>query len=897
MVDFSHEFHEFMREHGYDPKNGKIQADNRRHPAYVGGEKKEAHGQYSLKIVSADWAVGYIFDFRDKDGTKKSWHPKNVAQRTPEERKADERRYAEEAKALAAAELRLQTRVSNALTKIIKKYPRATDHPYLTKKGIKAHGLFIRKKGNELILPIYQTDGKIWTLQRITPSGGKFLFKNGRKKGGFFPFVKPSEYAAMHTALICEGFSTGASLREATGIPTFACIDANNLSATIQQLKNKYPDTKFIICADNDTYSKNAKKELFNVGVELAKRAAVSIQGARVVFPVFENNTPELKLSDFNDLHKEKGLHAVKSLVDEAIKNFPDVSPTQEIVAAGAETSVSDQHTGSGDLITQSKLQGDFGMNFKILGYKEDRFYYFSFGGRKVINLSATSHNLQNFFHLDELDNWTNKFGSQDGKVPEKKMVTYATNAMIKVAHKRGVFNEEDRIRGAGAWIDKGRKVLHCGDILYVDGVETEFDQLESKFTYVGATRRMRPAAEELTTEQGRKLRDICEAITWENKLSGSLLAGFLVIAPVCGALTFRPHIYLTGEAESGKSTVIDKIIKPVLGDISLNADGGTTEPKLREMMGYDARPIVYDEAEKSPSMADVIGLSRKSSTGAIVGKFGQRVIRARFCFCFSGINPPVNKTADESRISFMVIKKNRRPTAIEEYNKLLEMIEDCITEDFSNRLITRTLNNMETLFANIQTFERAARRVIKGARAAQVIGAMLGGLWLLHSTELVDADFAEEWIAKHDWTDHTIIDDDTDPIRLLHYIANCIVKIPSATGSKEMSIGDAIVLADEKDIHAIKYLGYHGVRVKDKRVYFASRSENFDKLLSSTDWGATKWTRMLSNLPDAEHHKTVYFNGSLKTSAMSIPLSMFDGKEEDTTKKQLDVFDEEIPL
>ena len=543
-------------------------------------------------------------------------------------------------------------------------------------------------------------------------------------------------------------------------------------------------------------------------------------------------------------------------------------------------------------------LKGDFDMNYKVLGYNQGTYYYFPFKERQIVALTSSAHSLNSLFRLDGLDNWMNKFGASE--TSEKKVTMYATNALMQLAKNRGVFKEEDSVRGCGAWLDAGRNVLHCGDVIYVDGVETRFDQLQSEFTYIAEKKLLRPA-EPLSNREAYALREICEAVTWENRLSGSLLAGWLVIAPVCGALGFRPHVYITGEAESGKSTVLDHIIKPVLGKLSINADGGTTEPAIRQMMGYDARPLVYDEAEKSIHMEGVLDLARKASTGGIVKKFGQGMMKVRFCACFSRHKPLLSiRQADESRIAFMVIKKNRRPTAMQEYNDLLALIEKTITPDYSNRMIARTLDNMGTLFANIKTFQKAARMVIGGARASQVIGTMLGGLFLLNSTKLVTLEEAKKWIEERDWTKHTIIDKETDPIRLLQYISSCILRLNNSEGVKDYSIGDLIVMADDGNSGADKLLRYNGIAVSDKRVSFASRSAAMEKMLKDTDWSNNP-TRMLANIEGAEGFKIKYFSTGVKTSGVSIPLSVFMDKDERTAPVQIPLTipddGEEIPF
>ena len=877
---------------GFEPKGGKIIADDKWHQASYMGEKGGKYsGAYSMKIVSADFAIGTYFTRKDPD-KKFKWHSKSDVKLSPEERKKIKNEIAAQQRRKEAEEDKIQRRISARLTRVLDKLPKAADdHPYLVKKGILASGLRLRKKGNELVIPLRGADGKIWTIQRITETGGKYLFAGGRKKGSYFAFASAKEDLSMF--LVAEGYATGASIREATGKPVIAAIDSGNLKPVLQALKAKYPQSRFVICADNDAFTfKPDGVTPWNVGIEKAKEAAVAAGGAFVCFPDFTG--VEGKQTDYNDLHNASGIIEVTRQITEFLNTIPATKTQEEAAVVGENLLAPDQHHDSGDFIPPADyddrdydyaeeaanidpLHGDFGMQYKVLGYNQGTYYYFPFKERQIVALSASSHSMQNLFRLDDLDNWMAKFGA--GETSEKKVVMYATNALMQLAKHRGVFKEEDSVRGCGAWKDDGRNVLHCGNVLYVDGVPTKFDQLKSEFTYIAEKKLLEPADHPLSNREAYALREICEAVTWENKLSGSLLAGWLVIAPICGALNFRPHVYITGEAESGKSTVLDRIIKPVLGKMSINADGGTTEPAIRQMMGYDARPLVYDEAEKSPHMPAVIELARKASSGGIVKKFGQGMMKVRFCAAFSAINPPINKTADESRISFMTIKKNRRATAMEEYNQLIEMIETTITPDYSNRLIARTLENMDTLFANIATFQKAARLVIKGARASQVIGAMLGGLFLLNSTKLIDLEDAKKWISERSWTSHTIIDDDTDPVRLLQYISSCVLRLNDHGSLKDISVGDLIIEAFHGNKPADTLLRYTGIAVKDGRVYFASRSASLSKLLRDTDW-SDKPTRMLENIEGAEKHKIFYFSTGVKTSGVSIPIKVFTDKE-----------------
>ncbi len=895
---------------GFEPK-GTVVADDKWHPAFYMGEKKKCSGTYSLKICENNFAIGCYFTRKDPD-TKFKWHSESEKKLSPEERKKISSQIEAHRRKRENTEKRRHLKISKRITRVYKNLPNAEILPYLKKKRILPHKVKIRKKTGDLIIPLYGGDGTIQTIQKINAKGGKFLFAGGKKKGSYFPMCCRKDDLSL--ILICEGFSTGASIKEATGLPVIVAIDSGNMKFVSISLAKRYKHSKFIICADNDAFTKNQKGEVWNVGVESAKKASAAIDRATVVCPDFSKldrvEYEKTQPTDFNDLQNCAGPEEVRSQIIAAVDQDPVLQDGSAGVveasqisnqrdAGGALQEYRDKHEKDAD-----RISGDFEMNFRVLGYNDGIYYYFPFKERQIIALSAIQHNsFANLFRLDNYYAWMDKFSGHE-KISEKKVVMYATNSLMELAKNRGVFKEEDRVRGCGAWIDAGRKVLHCGDFLYVDGVKTKFDQLKSQYTYVAAAKLWHPSLNPLKNQESIVLREICEKLTWENKLSGSLLAGWLVVAPICGALPFRPHIYITGEAESGKSTILDKIIKPVLGKIALRFDGGTTEPAIRQNMGYDARPLIYDEAEKSTQMPAVLELARKASTGATVGKFGQRAMKVRFCACFSAINPPVDKAADESRISFMVLKKNRKLTAAQDYDDLLALIEKTLVPDFSNRLMARTLQNIDALFKNIKVFQRAARKVTKGTRASEVIGSMLAGLYLLSKTDVVTSEFAERWISQRNWTPHALLDDETDPTRLLQFIASCIVGVRHQGQLKEYSIGDMINMAPS-DQYIDKQLRYRGIAVKDGVIYIAGRSQYFSKILKETDW-SVKWTRMLSNLPGAEQFRSFYFGVGYKTSGTSLPIKFF--KEEDACGYQSalelergesldEEYEQEIPL
>jgi len=868
-----------LRAHGYEPLR-PLSTDTKTWPrlTYNGEKPNKASGRYNL-TVNPDGSYFAIYG-SDKDSLGfRNWRSDRKREFSYHEISALKIAREKIRRFDAENQKKRFDLVGVRLSRALKNYPVAESHPYLSDKKILPHGIKIRPKTGELLVPRYANDGKIYGLQRIKQNNGgkswKGYFKGAMSKGLFYPFFEDGD--DLTVILFAEGFSTAASIRECTGLPVVCCFDAGGLLPVSESFKKKYPASRFIFCADNDIYE-NAKGVVQNTGLDKAKLAAVKIGGAHVIAPEFLPENQGDFPTDWNDAMILYGRDHVKDKIMVVVNAAPEI-PQLNTEGEAPAGDVGDPLIPDLQVTGGEASYGDLGMNFRVLGYNNGIYYYYPFAIRQIVSLSAGAHTMNNLVLLESLDVWESKWRDNAGKLMAKHqtIALYAWAMLKERADKKGIFVEEDRVRGAGCWVDDGRVVLHCGDSLYVDGRKREFETLDSDFTYVKSSRLLKPASEPLSNADARKLRSICESITWENKLSGTLLSGWLVIAPICAALSYRPHIYITGEAESGKSTVMDRIIKPVIGKMAYRADGGTTEPAIREGMGYDARPIVYDEAEPNPSMTAVIDLARKATTGAVVKKFGQKPFKARFCACFSAINPPVNKTADESRISFMHLKKNRRATAAEEFDSLIAQIDDLITDDFSERLIARTLENMNSLIANIRIFQRAVRKSINGARASQQIGTMLAGVYLLGRTDIITEDAALEIVNRFNYSEHTIIDEAGDPIRLVQHIAGSLIV---NRGIPDISIGELIIKCYmEKDAVADKLLRQYGIRIDADRVIIASTNQNLAKLLKDTDWHE-KWNRTLTDVDGSQKHKIVHFAPGIKTSAVSVPVSLFTENE-----------------
>ena len=181
------------------------------------------------------------------------------------------------------------------------------ENPYLRRKGLTAAPGGAREDSSgALIIPLYDSTGSMAGVQRISPDGSK-RFPWGFAKKGCFAWLD----GAQETVLICEGYATACSLHAATGYAVVAALDAGNLPEVAPVIRQVLPQSRIIICADNDQWTQKQGRP-WNPGMEYARRAANAVGGS-VISPSFRDLAGNP--TDFNDLQVREGLDEVRQQV------------------------------------------------------------------------------------------------------------------------------------------------------------------------------------------------------------------------------------------------------------------------------------------------------------------------------------------------------------------------------------------------------------------------------------------------------------------------------------------------------------------------------------------------------------------------------------------------------
>jgi putative DNA primase/helicase len=209
-------------------------------------------------------------------GIDVSWRADIGRRLTPIEEMANAKRTAE-ARAIRDAEIAKAREIAaDTVEQIWSSCVQATaEHPYLSKKGVQAHGARVTGDGR-LVVPLFDSDGDLSTLQYISADGGKMFHPGGQSGGRFWMLGAVDSAGPLY---VVEGFATAATINEATGMPCVAAYSASNIVPVVATLRKEYgPAPEIVIVADHDAHG---------VGKKFADEAAAK-HGATVILPPIE---------------------------------------------------------------------------------------------------------------------------------------------------------------------------------------------------------------------------------------------------------------------------------------------------------------------------------------------------------------------------------------------------------------------------------------------------------------------------------------------------------------------------------------------------------------------------------------------------------------------------------
>lgn len=512
------------------------------------------------------------------------------------------------------------------------------------------------------------------------------------------------------------------------------------------------------------------------------------------------------------------------------------------------------------------------------LGHNHGEFFYYSHLAKQVVTLNAAAHTKLNLFKLADENYW--KMTYPTGKGNSNFAVDTAASSLMQQCYRKGIYDVK-KVRGRGAWWDDGRMVLHLGDHLIVDGMARDIF-LESDFIYESGADLPEPKNKPLARDELEAYVELAKMFNWRDPMSAYFLMGWCVLAPICGILKWRPHVWLTGPKGSGKSWIMENFIGGTLGNLGLYVLSATTAAGIRGLVGHDALPVIFDEAEAEENagkvrIQEILELMRQSSsrTAASIVKgtaFGGSMnFRVQSSFALASIGDSLKHGADESRVNVLQLySSENRAGAQEKFDTILEKMAG-LPKDFGTRLFARSIGLVEVINHNAEIFSRAGARILGSSRAGDQYGALLAGAYTLFTDKKIDDAEAIKFMSRHNFADHY------KPANVEHRcydkLMSIVLTVPNEARPVERSIGEMVdcLVNSHADLELKlsiieEFLARRGIKVLDGHVVIANNHPELEKMLSSTPW-SNNWSKIMQQMEgvDTMGGRIISFPGGIK--------------------------------
>lgn len=694
-----------------------------------------------------------------------------------------------------------------------------------------------------MIVPMRDTNGRLWGVQQITeakpPHKNKYFLTGQRIDATFHMIPEDADLRSNETLYVVEGFATGATVHEATREPVCVVFNAQNIPKAIEAIRAESPDRPIIIAADDDVRARRPDGSPYNAGRVNAEAAAKQFM-CKAVFPHFrtEENNPK----DWNDLHVREG-------IDEVKKQLMEVKAERHYIVC--------------------------------LGHADGSYFYTSSDNKEITAIRM--HGSDQLTNLMPLGYWAALYTGKNGIDWQR-----AADDLKQRCRARGNFRNEN-IRGLGVWDDNGRVVVHLGDRLSVDGVDMGIHDLHSEYLY-SLEQKCRPIhPRPLTLEECAPIHDFLNVAAFERPEQRMFLSGWLMAARLSGLLDWRPHVWITGESGSGKSTVLSKFVLPMLGDQRIRFTGGSTEPGMRQRIKANAVPIMFDEFEPDSQAAmmrvqSCLEYIRQASTdsGMIVkgsAAGSSMEFRARFCAAVSAIRTMLNNQADRTRFTLIELQRiSHSPAQWESVKKSLTVF----TTEYADRYFARLLKMIPAIRANMARFDKALADV-HSQRLGQQYAPLLAGYAAICADGELNETEVQDMVDSINLDEEGAASGETDQAACLAHLNYSKITVIDGRGNRvEEAVSAQIREAAGHNLHAAEQLLVHGLRlvtprgnVTEAMLFVASTHPQVARLFQNSSWAAN-WTGSLARLPGAKKNAVAKLSGGVSTKGVMIPVRLF---------------------
>ena len=422
-------------------------------------------------------------------------------------------------------------------------------------------------------------------------------------------------------------------------------------------------------------------------------------------------------------------------------------------------------------------------------------------------------------------------------------------SVLIRHANRIGVVDPAQFL-GRGAFRHEGKVGFHLGNRLLYDGRTLGLGDLKGLTPIAG------PAivlSEDVAGEdERRRVADAVMRYRWLRPNDCSRFLGWIVTAVVGGALDWRPHVWLSAPAQTGKSWLLKTVLKPLLEPMLIRVSDPTVAGLARRA-GSDAVGIAFDEAEATrPQIEAVLDLARVAAGGE-----GERVradgmssstasvLHPRFSLMLSSVTVARMNAANSSRFALI-----RLSTAgVGDWPAVLEAITAAVARP--GRLFAAIVRDTAAIVERADDFNTMLIGSGVDSRRAAIEAALSAGWeWWSGVEERLMEDTEDE-------------EQTSEAVDLLRYLLGLRIR----EGVEDMSIGRILQDGDRKQ-NARDY----GFKVERSALLIAGRHPSLVGLISRGSWSGVDLQRTMLQIDGVTKTENPLSFGANKFRAIRVP-------------------------
>jgi putative DNA primase/helicase len=518
--------------------------------------------------------------------------------------------------------------------------------------------------------------------------------------------------------------------------------------------------------------------------------------------------------------------------------------------------------------LSKDKPSEDIKFPFKILGPGNGYMYFLHGETGQIYRVKQGTLSNSNLTYLAPLEFWRDEFGYETKRGISISWMD-AQDVINRKLNNKPPF-DQNKIRGRGIWRDGEKLVIHTGRNLIIGETKIDVRKYSPNGHIYERTNELKLNIDkvEINEFEISNIKECVQKLSISTELEKLFLLGWCVLAPFGGALEWRPHIWITGPAGSGKTAIIQMIILKILGDFVLYAEGGSTGAGVIQNLKNDSFPVVHDEVDKNKKTKDELrfelDISRSSSSSkgnllkGTADHIGKR-FNFNSMFCFSSINHLLEKKSDKSRISLVNLTRNRQI----DWKDFRNEIRQTFNNETCQKIRSRVFYNFPIFQENIKNFCDVCGVYCNDQRIGDQIGTLLAGAFTLYHLKNYTENEINKICEKYIKDINTDDDNITDELELLLKIFTTKIQYIGYDSKREdTTLFNLLQRAagmenNTPDIIATKELLKYGIKYDKNKIYIAYNYEWIKNILIQTMW-YNNYGQVLKRLSFAEQRTEV---------------------------------------